>query len=179
MLRKFLDEVLIQYRVKRWVKQGLDLGENVYFGDDDLIDPSFPWLISIGDDCTLTSRVIILAHDASTKKHIGYTKIGRVSLGQNTFVGMGSIILPNVKIGENVIIGAGSVVTKDIAENSVAVGNPAVVIGLTSEFINLHEKNLGIMPVFENSCSWESGIAERERKIMYEALSDGIIGYSI
>lgn len=49
----------------------------------------------------------ILAHDASTKRYLGYTKIGRVLIGNNVFVGAGTIILPSVAIGNNVIIGAG------------------------------------------------------------------------
>lgn len=51
-----------------------------------------------------------------------------VKIGSNVFVGAGSIILPGVTIGDRVVIGAGSVVTKDIPDNSVAVGNPAKVI---------------------------------------------------
>ena len=117
-------------RIKWLVKNGLRLGSNCYIAPSVLIDQTFPWLISIGDNCTLTFNVMILAHDASTKKYIGYTKIGAVTIGNNCFVGAGSIILPNVHIGENVIIGAGSVVTRDIPSNSVVAGNPAKVINI-------------------------------------------------
>ena len=44
------------------------------------------------------------------------------------FIGAESVILPNVTIGNNVVIGAGAVVTKEIPDNSVAVGNPCKVI---------------------------------------------------
>ncbi len=50
-----------------------------------------------------------------------------VEIGDNVWVGAGSIILPGVTIGANSIIGAGAVVTKDIEKNSLAVGNPAIV----------------------------------------------------
>ena len=52
----------------------------------------------------------------------------RVKIGDNTWIGGGSIILNGVTIGKNTVIGAGSVVTKDIPDNVVAVGNPCRVI---------------------------------------------------
>lgn len=50
-----------------------------------------------------------------------------VIIGENVWIGLGSIILKGVTIGDNSIIGAGSVVISDIPENSLAAGNPAVV----------------------------------------------------
>jgi maltose O-acetyltransferase len=164
--------------IRTLVKNGLRVGQNVSIGSEVILDPSFPWLITIGDDCTLTSRVIILAHDASTFKHLGYTKIGRVSIGKRTFVGIGSIILPGIKIGENVIIGAGSIVTKDIPDNSIAIGNPASVIGLTSDYILLHKKNMETRPVYNFGWTIESGITDQNKKIMFDSLENGI-GYNI
>ena len=51
-----------------------------------------------------------------------------VHIGENVWVGAGTVIVPGVTIGKNSVIGAGSVVTKDIPDYSVAVGNPAKVI---------------------------------------------------
>lgn len=80
--------------IPKLVKRGLIVGENLWLGNSVFIDPTFCYLISIGDDCTITSKVHILAHDASTKKHLGYTKIGRVTIGNKVFIGVGTIILP-------------------------------------------------------------------------------------
>ena len=63
-------------------------------------------MLKIGNNVTITC-VRILTHDARLKKTIGYTKVGQVYIGDNVFVGAGSIILPNVCIGNNCIIGAG------------------------------------------------------------------------
>lgn len=52
----------------------------------------------------------------------------KVKIGDNCWIGGGSIILNGVTIGKNTVIGAGSVVTKDIPDNVVAVGNPCKVI---------------------------------------------------
>ncbi|MCD7926439.1 MAG: sugar O-acetyltransferase [Bacteroides sp.] len=51
-----------------------------------------------------------------------------VTIGEDCWIGGGAIICPGVTIGNRCIIGAGSVVTKDIPDDSVAVGNPAKVI---------------------------------------------------
>lgn len=56
------------------------------------------------------------------KKILGYSRVGRIDIGNDVFIGASSIVLPNVKIGDKVIVGAGSIVTKDIPDNSVVVG---------------------------------------------------------
>ena len=56
-----------------------------------------------------------------------------VHIGNNCWIGAGSIILPGVTIGDNTVIGAGSVVTKDIPANVVAVGNPCRVLRAIGE----------------------------------------------
>ena len=98
-------------------------------------------MISIGDDVTLTG-VTLLTHDASLKKMIGYSKFGKVVIGDMVFAGKNTTILPNVTIGNHVIIGAGSVVTRDIPSGSVAVGNPCRVIGSFEDYV---EKNKALM----------------------------------
>ncbi len=117
------------------IKKGLTVGSNVFVNFGCIIDESFCWLISIGNNVTLAPNVHILAHDASTKKELGFTKIGGVKIGNNVFIGAGTIVLPGVEIGNRVVVGAGSVVTKSIPENSVAVGNPAKVICTYDEYM--------------------------------------------
>ncbi|MBQ9416193.1 MAG: sugar O-acetyltransferase [Clostridia bacterium] len=51
-----------------------------------------------------------------------------VSIGDNTWIGAGAVIVPGIKIGKNTVIGAGSIVTRDIPDGVVAVGNPCRVI---------------------------------------------------
>lgn len=164
-------------RIKWLIKNGLRLGINCYIAPSVLIDPTFPWLISIGDNCYLTFNVIILAHDASTKNYIDYTKIGAVTIGNNCFVGAGSIILPNVHVGDNVIIGAGSVVTKDISSNSVVAGNPAKVINMTQKLVNFHSSRLRSRPHYpKEGWTLRRGITQERKRKMWEDVKKEI-GY--
>jgi acetyltransferase-like isoleucine patch superfamily enzyme len=50
-------------------------------------------------------------------------------------IGANATILPGVRIGRNSLVGAGSVVTKDVPENSVVAGNPAMVIKMVDELV--------------------------------------------
>lgn len=133
------------------IKLGLVVGKNFCRQEKTLIDQSHCWLITIGNNVTLAPRVHILAHDASTKHWLGYTKIGRVTIGDNVFIGAGSIVLPNVKIGNNCIIGAESIVTKDIPDGSLAAGNPAKVICTVDEYISKNRALMETAPVFDES----------------------------
>ena len=100
---------------------------------------SEPFLIQIGDRVTLTSGVRILTHDGSTglvKNQNGrrYQRYAPVSIGNDVFIGINSIIMPGVTVGSNVVIGAGSVVTKNVPDGSVVAGNPAKLITSFEEF---------------------------------------------
>ena len=87
-------------------------------------------------------------HDASTKRFIGYSKVGRVVIGNDVFIGADSVILPGVTIGSNVVVGAATVVTKDIPDNCVVVGNPGRIISSTKDFVEKNREFLKTRPVF-------------------------------
>lgn len=92
--------------------------------------------IVIGDNVSITGNcaIVDVSHPADAIERgmkIGDTidpARSRVEIGDHTFVGFGSVILPNVRIGCNSIIGARSVVTGDIPDNVIAAGSPARVI---------------------------------------------------
>jgi maltose O-acetyltransferase len=161
---------------EKLIKMGLKVGRNFNRQSGCIIDDSHCWLITIGDNVTLAPRVHILAHDASTKMYLDHTKIGLVKIGDNVFIGAGSIILPNVKIGNNVIIGAGSIVTKDVPDNSLVAGNPAKVIGTTFDYINKNRELMKNRPMFDEKWTIRCNITTSQKEQMIQSLKNGI-GY--
>lgn len=161
--------------IKELKAGGAEIGEDVWIGTTK-IDPTHPFLLRIGDHVTL-SDCRILMHDASTKRALGYSKVGRVWIGSHVFIGADAVIMPNVKIGNCCIIGAGAVVTKDIPDNSVAVGNPAHVIGSYSDYISRSQKELKECPFVYHTRFSEKTLQEINQ--MKQDLMDGGIGYDI
>ncbi|WP_102398679.1 sugar O-acetyltransferase [Haloimpatiens massiliensis] len=87
--------------------------------------------VEIGDNVLLAPNVQIYtaAHPVDPIERLNGKECAKpIVIGNNVWVGGGTIICPGVKIGDNVTIGAGSVVTKDIPDNVIAVGNPCKVI---------------------------------------------------
>ena len=128
------------------LKLGAKVGEDVQIWTDK-IDKGHAFLLEIGDRVTISDARILL-HDASTKRFIGYSKVGRVVIGNDVFIGADSVILPGVTIGSNVVVGAATVVTKDIPDNCVVVGNPGRIISSTKDFVEKNREFLKTRPVF-------------------------------
>ena len=151
---------------------GAVIGENCHIYGS--VDSGHEFLVSMGDNVTLASGCRLLTHDGSTKKIVGYSKVGRVDIGSDVFIGAASIVLPNVRIGNKVIVGAGSIVTKDIPDNSVVVGNPARVIGTYDAYVDKIQKQFETSPIWQTHCSQKSN---EEKKEMREKLLASGVGF--
>ena len=95
----------------------------------------------LGNNVHITDGVKFITHDGGTLLYrhlIPDLEITKpIVVGDNVYIGNNVIILPGVTIGSNVVIGAGAIVSRDIPDNSVAVGVPARVIKTADEY---HEK---------------------------------------
>lgn len=126
---------------------GAKVGENV-----DIISSSIDTLggvlLSIGNNVTITGSRI-LTHDASTYKCLGYTKLGEVTIGNDVFIGIGTIILPNTHIGNKVIVGAGTIVAHDIPDNSVVTGNPFRILCTYDDYMEKQKGRMQSLPCLD------------------------------
>jgi acetyltransferase-like isoleucine patch superfamily enzyme len=80
-------------------------------------------LISIGNNVTITSGVVLLTHDGflwlMNDEKVRRYMYRRVSIGNNVIIGVNCIIMLGVKIEDNIIIAAGSIVTKSVPSRGV------------------------------------------------------------
>lgn len=122
----------------------VDYGNNIYFGNNCEVNMNCTFLddnkIIIGDNALIAPNVQIYTafHSINPEERFGTSNDGKfqfcktmtapVVIGDNVWIGGGTVILPGVHIGNNTVIGAGSVVTKDILDNVVAVGNPCRIL---------------------------------------------------
>jgi len=88
--------------------------------------------ITLGNDVLCGANTLITDfdwHGIEPNKRRSYSGDSKeVIIGNNVFIGYGSLVLKGVTIGDNSVIGANSVVTKDIPANVIAGGNPCKVI---------------------------------------------------
>ena len=175
-IKELLYKIRGEYTTEKLIKMGLKVGKNFNRLNGVILDPSHCWLISIGDNVTIAPRVHILAHDASTKMFLDYTKIGCVEIGNNVFIGAESVVLPGVKIGNNVIIGANSTVTHNIPDNSVAVGSPAKVICSLDEYLIKEKARMSESFVYEKDFTLGGNITPEKKTQQAKELSNRI-GY--
>ena len=112
-----------------------DYGYNIEVGDNFFANHNM--VILDGAKVTFGNNVFIAPNcgfytaghpiDAQQRK-AGIEYAYPITVGNDVWIGAGAQIMPGVSIGNNVVIGSGSVVTKDIPDNSIAVGNPCRVI---------------------------------------------------
>lgn len=156
--------------VTKFRKMGIRIGENCKIQNEVMIDYSHNWLVTIGNNVTIAPRVHILAHDASTKRILNYTKLGLTTIEDDVFVGAGAIVLPGVTIKKGSIVGAGSIVTKDVPENVVVAGNPAKVICTTEEYYTKIKNQMCEQNTIDESYTTRNNVSPKKKQEMIKAL---------
>lgn len=120
------------------IQNGMQVGKGVSvmsanFGSE-------PYLITLEDHVRISGNVTFITHDGGTwafrdlPEYADVIKYGKIRVGERTFIGARSTIMPGVTIGKRCVIATGSVVTKDVPDGSVVAGVPARVIMTTEEY---------------------------------------------
>lgn len=150
-----------EQQIDIWRKAGIHIGDKCHIYSDISMGRDC-FLLTIGNNVTVSTGVRFLMHDNGICKPTDYQFtdiLGRVTIGDNCFIGAGTIVLPGVSIADNCIIGAGSVVTKSLAQSGVYAGNPAKYICSVDAYV---EKNRTYMVNLDNMTRAE--IADMVRK---------------
>lgn len=174
MLKKLFIFFLISVTSERhraWVYNrflGVKFGNNTRFTGM----PSFgsePYMISIGDNVTITQGVTFHNHDGGVAvlrhKHPNIDLIKPIKIGNNVFIGSNATIMPGVIIGNNVVVGASSVVTRNIPDNVVVGGIPAKIIKTVEEY---EEKILPQTIVLKNRHDYKLRRQEIMTRVKFE-----------
>lgn len=106
-------------------EQSITIGENTNIQDG--------CVVHVGNDIpTVIGKNVTIGHKAL---------IHGCTIGNNTLIGMGSIVLDGAKVGEYTLLGAGSLVPpgKEIPSGVLAMGSPAKVI---RELSDIEKENL-------------------------------------
>ncbi len=111
-----------------------DVGTDVYVGEkviviDRLADKNN---IIIGDRASVSPGVILVSSSSPNNSRIApyvRTAYGRIIIGEDAWIGAGSVILPDVSIGKGAVVGAGAVVTRNVDPFTIVAGVPAKKIG--------------------------------------------------
>ena len=83
--------------------------------------------VMIASNCSLYSYDHGVASDELIRNQDPVSK-GPISIGDESWLGCGAIVLSGVSIGQGAVIGAGSIVAHDVPDKGIAVGSPAKVV---------------------------------------------------
>lgn len=130
-LAKLYREDVVQWRVETARAMGAKLGRGCRLYSLNFF--SEPYLIELGDNVIVSGDVTFVTHDGGVYVLHGegpgvLGNYGRITIGNNCFIGMGALILPNVRIGNNCVVAAGAVVNRSFGDNCVIMGNPAKTV---------------------------------------------------
>lgn len=111
--------------------RGTKIGRDVYIGEGVHIDVLHPELVTIDDNVSIGMRTMIFAHQSHWSpflETIYPRKLSPVYIRKGSWIAPGCIILPGVTIGENSVVGSGSIVLRNVEPYTIVAGNPAKII---------------------------------------------------
>lgn len=154
---KLLNKILFLLHIKKSesiAKEiGVSFGKSCRFLDDPYkMFGTEPYLVWMGNNVEVSNGTRFVTHDGGlfVLRNMYHEECGKldkikpIQVGNNVYFGFNCLVLPGVKIGNNVVVGAGSIVTKDVPDNVVVGGVPAMVIETLEEYKN--KSNISSIP---------------------------------
>ncbi|MES2933090.1 MAG: acyltransferase [Pseudomonadota bacterium] len=153
-LRQILDHALI----RKLRAQGAHIGQHCRIYSP--LTSTEPYLITMGDWVGIAGGVKLLTHDAVARKLRAHRPLaqsfGRITIGDDCFIGENAVLLPGTTLGSHCIVAAGAIVRGTFPANSLVAGNPAKVIGRASLLLKLFDKRASTLDTF--------GLPEKARR---------------
>lgn len=118
--------VVIKPKVNIKYPWKLTIGDYTWIGEKVWIDNLDN--VIIGKNCCLSQEAMLLCGNHDYKKTSFDLIIKPITLADGCWVGAKSIVCPGVTLNENSILSVGSIATKNLEENSIYQGNPAIKI---------------------------------------------------
>lgn len=132
----FGQNVVLDYEVLFVGEENISVGNNVFIGQNCIINAGQGGSISIGDGTGIGAYTTIITWNLDNLNNRGLVrsenpnKIKSVFIGKGVGIGYGVTINPGVTLGDGCEIAAGSVVTRNVNPFEIVSGSPAVVIGI-------------------------------------------------
>jgi acetyltransferase-like isoleucine patch superfamily enzyme len=120
-------------------RRGVRIGERVeLIGGGPHMFGSEPYLVTIGDDVTISHDVDFITHDGGLRvvrdRWPGAYMYAPISIGRRAFIGAHAVLMPGVTVGDGAVVGVMSVVTKDVPAGTVVAGVPARPVRSVEEY---------------------------------------------
>ena len=135
-------------RVKLHRARGVKIGEGCFIGTAVILETQFPHLVEIGNRVDIGVRTTVIAHQQG---EVADESTASVRIGDDVFIGPGSILLPHVTVGDGAVVTAGSVVTTSVPPLTMVRGNPATPVAKCKQPLGrstpLREFYRGLKPI--------------------------------
>ena len=147
--KKCGNDVVIYYNPQIWTPEKVEIEDDVVISESFFLDGGGGVHIKRGVLIGPNVSIYSSSHNYDSPDQVIFPfdekySFKKVVIGEFTWIGRNTIILPGVTIGKGCVVGAGSVVTKNVEDFSIVAGNPARLIKKRKN-MNINESTVSWM----------------------------------